>query len=51
MTPNTYHGVRLPNLVFVLSDKYPIIGVDIPSAIYPLNITKLSKIKIQLTLK
>ena len=37
--PNTYQGVRFPNLVFVLSDSNPTIGVVIPSATYPESIT------------
>ena len=33
--PNTYHGNLLPHLVLNLSERIPVIGVQIPSAIYP----------------
>ena len=41
MTPATYQGILYPNLVLVLSESMPIIGVAIPSANYPLSITSL----------
>lgn len=36
--PTIYHGVLLPYLELVLSDKTPTIGVVIASAIYPPSI-------------
>jgi hypothetical protein len=35
MVPTKYHGILLPNRVSNLSLANPVMGVQIPSAIYP----------------